>query len=156
MWKSCWAFLRHPLLPALVLNGYAHFQLIGFSQADDNRSQSNICLLTPRLVRTTGKYSCSWVCYTTALLSVLLNELVSFVSTSSQWNMSGYCGSLRSGQFYDSVLRVCRLIYGFEEIGERSDAFTYLEGLPKRSEDMQTLIRYFGRSWEWKWHWLTN
>ena len=62
-------------------------------------------------------------------LSVLLNELVSFGQYDALYEyMSGYCRLNEVEQFYDSVLRVCRLIMVRRDWKNASDASLTLEG----------------------------
>ena len=103
-----------------VRNGYVHYRLNGFSQADAKSfSKQYLSTYSKALSAQQEDILSSWVlAKQPRCLNVLLNELVSFgqYDTLSEY-MSGYCRLNEVGQFYDSVLRRLSADYGFEEIG---------------------------------------
>lgn len=102
-----------------VQNGYAHFRLNGFSQADAKSfSKQYLSIYSKTLSAQQENILASWVlAKQPRCLSVLLNELVSFGQYDAlNEYMSGYCRISEIEQFYDSVLRRLSSDYGFDKI----------------------------------------
>ena len=103
-----------------IQNGYVHFQLNGFSQADAKAfSKQYLSTYSKALSAQQEDILAAWVlAKQPRCLSVLLNELVSFGKHDAlNEYMSGYCRINEIEQFYDSVLRRLSSDYGFDEIG---------------------------------------
>ena len=103
-----------------IQNGYVHFQLNGFSQADAKAfSKQYLSAYSKTLSAQQEDILGSWVlAKQPRCLSVLLNELVSFGQYDAlNEYMSGYCRINEIEQFYDSVLRRLSSDYGFDKIG---------------------------------------